>query len=122
AKPLYSGPEPRPGPDLLYEKPAESPQLANHGVWRARPILVSGATSYRNGEFLYQDFLYDDHGARETPDPNDPRTAGNLFSKPKGTYSYPTEPDYANNAADLVDLRVKPLDHATAFRITLNTM
>jgi pimeloyl-ACP methyl ester carboxylesterase len=119
---LYSGPGPRPGPDLLYAKPKTAPQLTNRKPFRARPILVSGATSYRKGEFLYQDFLYDDHGAREAPDPNDPKAAGNLFSKPNGTYTYPTDERYANNAADMVELRVRPLKGSTAFRLTLNTL
>jgi predicted esterase len=119
---LYSGPGPRPGPDLLYSKPFVAPQLTNAGPWKAPPILISGATAYRDGEFLYQDYLYDDNGARETPDPNDPRAAGNLFSKPNGTYTYPTDARYANNAADFVELRVKPLPDATAIRVTLNTM
>ncbi len=122
ARSLYSGPGPRPGPDLLYAKPKAAPQLSNRKPFKARPILVSGATSYRKGEFLYQDFLYDDHGARQAPDPNDPKGAGNLFSKPNGTYTYPTDPRYANNAADLVELRVKPLKGSTAFRVTLNTL
>src|SRR5439155_9290921 len=68
---LYSGPGPRPGPDILYAAPATAPQLTNAGVWNAPPILVSGAGAYRNGEYLYQDFLYDDHGAHESPDPAD---------------------------------------------------
>src|SRR3954467_3978962 len=119
---LYTGPGPRPGPTLLYSKPAKAPQLANAGIWKARPILVSGTTAYRSGEFLYQDFLYDDNGARQTPDPSDPRTAGNLFSKPNGTYTYPTDRVYRSNAADFVELRAKPLRRATAFRITLNTL
>ena len=119
---LYTGPEPRPGPDLLYRKPAKSPQLGNAGVWKAKPILISGTTAYRRGEFIYQDYLYDDNGARQTPDPEDPRTAGNLFSKPNGTYTYPTDDRYASNAADLVELRVKALRRATAFRVTLNTL
>ena len=119
---LYSGPGPRPGPDVLYGAPAVAPQLENVGVWSAAPILVSGASAYRGGEFLYQDFLYDDHGAAEMPDPTDPKGGGNLFSKPNGTYTYPTDPAYANDAADVVELRVKPLSDATAFRLTLNTM
>jgi hypothetical protein len=119
---LYTGPGPRPGPSLLYSKAKASPQLANAGIWKAQPILVSGTTAYRRGEFLYQDFLYDDNGARLTSDPSDPRTAGNLFSKQNGTYTYPTDGAYANNAADFVELRVKPLSTATAFRVTLNTL
>jgi hypothetical protein len=120
---LYSGVGPRPGPDILYEKPASAPQLTNAGVWHAPPILVSGASAYRGGEFLYQDFLYDDHGANgRVPDPGDPRLSGDTFSMPNGTYTYPTNPVYAGNAADLVELRVRPLAGGTAFRITLNTM
>jgi uncharacterized repeat protein (TIGR01451 family) len=119
---LYSGAGPRPGPDILYSAPATASQLTNAGVWKAPPILVSGAGAYRDGEYLYQDFLYDDHGAREVADPTDPRATGDAFSKPDGTYTYPTDPAYANNAADLVELRVKPLADSTAFRVALNTL
>jgi glucodextranase-like protein len=120
---LYSGPGPRPGPDILYAPPATAPQLTNSGIWHAPPILTSGASAYRDGEFLYQDFIYDDHGADGTvPDPGDPRLSGDTFSMPGGTYTYPTNAVYAGNAADLVELRVKPTSSATAFRITLNTM
>ena len=122
ASSLYSGPGPRPGPDILYAAPVVVPQLENVGVWSAAPILVSGASAYRGGEFLYQDFLYDDHGAAEIPDPTDPKNGGNAFSKANGTYTYPTDPAYASNAADLIELRVKPLSDATAFRLTFNTM
>jgi hypothetical protein len=121
---LYTGPGPKPGPGILYAPLADAPQLDNAPgrVWRAKPILVSGAEAYRNGEFLYQDFLYDDHGAHEQPDPSDPRITSATFSQPNGSYTYPTAPAYANDAADLVEFRVKPLARATAFRITLNTM
>src|SRR5947207_11748285 len=100
---LYSGPDPRPGPDVLYAAPAVAPQLENVGVWSAAPILVSGASAYRGGEFLYQDFLYDDHGAAEVPDPTDPKSGGDDFSKPHGPHTHPTDPAYANDAAGVVD-------------------
>src|SRR5262245_24255649 len=119
---LYSGASPRPGPDILYSAPATAPQLTNAGPWKAQPIPVSGTSAYRNGEFLYQDFLYDDDGAKEAPDPQDPRATGDTFSKPNGTYTYPTDRAYASNAADFVELRVKPLTASTAFRLTLNTL
>src|SRR6201996_4644102 len=119
---LYAGPGPRPGPAILYEPPAVAPELTNTGIWQAPPILVSGTTAYRHGEFLYQDYLYDDHGAREVPDPADPRASGDTFSKPNATYTYPTGPGYNNNAADLVEFRVKPTASTTAFRVTLNTL
>jgi hypothetical protein len=120
---LYSGPGPRPGPDLLYAPAPEAPQLQNAGPWKAPPILVSGAEAYRGGEFLYQDYLFDDRGAAGNADPADPfDPLANLFSPKHGTLSYPTDPVFANNAADLVELRVKPLASATAFRATLNTL
>ena len=120
---LYTGPGPKPGPKLLYAKPAKpAPQLRNSGPWRAKPLLVSGASAYRRGEFLYQDFLYDDSGARGTLDPASPRQGDDIFSGFNGTYTYPSDDAYAQNAADLVELRVKPLRRSTAFRITLNTL
>ncbi len=121
---LYDGPAPRPGPDLLYAKPPKpAPQLLNRGPWEAGPILVSGASAYRKGEFVYQDFIYDDHGARGSGrDSNDPRSGSDTFSAPNGTYTYPRDPVYMDNAADLVELRVKPLAGETAFRITLNAL
>ena len=114
----------RPGPALLYAPPATSPVLQNAGVWKAPPIMVSGAEAYRDGEFLYQDYMYDDYGAAGVPDPNNPfNPAANLFSPNHGTLDYPTNTAlYANNAADLLEFRVKPLAGATAFRVTMNTM
>lgn len=97
------GPTPPPaGPAILNAPPADSPALENTGIWRAEPILISGASSYRDGEFVYQDFLYDDHG--------------------DGIAAYPPGAAYAGNAADLVEVRVRPLTRATAFRLTYNTL
>ncbi|MFN2524243.1 MAG: hypothetical protein ABR614_13155 [Mycobacteriales bacterium] len=113
----------RPGPAILYAPPAKAPQLENVDGWQADPILISGAQAYRNGEWLYQDFLSDDHGATGSKDPEDPYGAsGHLYSPAGGTFTYPTDKVYANNAADLVELRVRPLKAATAFRVTLNTL
>jgi pimeloyl-ACP methyl ester carboxylesterase len=105
-------------------RPANPPQLQNAGIWKAPPILISGASAYRDGEYLYQDFLYDDHGADgTTPDANQPdETVANALARPAGTYTYPTDPKYGGNAADLVEFRLKPTADATAFRVTLNTM
>jgi hypothetical protein len=113
----------RPGPDALYAEAPAAPQLENVSPWKAPPILVSGAQAYRDGEWLYQDYLLDDHGAAGVPDPGTPWDAGSFtFSPPGGTFTYPSDPVYADNAADLVELRVKPLADATAFRVTLDTL
>jgi hypothetical protein len=134
---LYGGPDPRPGPDILYAPLATAPELTNApgSPWTAAPILVSGTTAYRGGEFLYQDWIYDDRGAagnallRDSgPVRNGDATGGGnggelLINPPFGTYSYPQDHAvYAENAADLLELRVRPLADATAFRVTLNTM
>ncbi len=118
---LYSGPGPKPGPKILYAKPKTAPQLKNGGIWRAKPILISGTTAYRKGEFLYQDYIYDDFGARGSFAPGDPRGSA-TFARFNGTYSYPLDEKYEQNAADLVELRVKPLATQTAFRLTYNSM
>ena len=57
-------------------------------------------------------------------DPNDPfNQVENMFAAKHGTLTYPTDTaTFANNAADLVELRVKPTPTATAFRVTLNTL
>jgi pimeloyl-ACP methyl ester carboxylesterase len=129
--PPAEGTAPRPGPAVLYEKPALAPQLQNEkgSIWKASPILVSGAGAYRKGEYVYQGYLYDDHGAKEVTDPSNPMhspggdsSGGDLFSAPDGTYDYPSGPGYDENAADLIELRAKPLHRATAFRISLNTL
>ena len=90
---LYQGPGPRPGPDILYEPLGQrAPQLTNAGIWKAPPILVSGASAYRDGEFLYQDFLYDDHGARRAARTRTTRASPATRSpSPTGTYTYPTD-------------------------------
>jgi len=113
----------QPGPPILYQAPATAPQLTNVAPFTAAPLLVSGAHAYEHGEFVYQDFLYDDSGANGNfPDPNDKRPQADAFSLRTGTYSYPSDPRYQGNAADLVELRVKPLSDSTAFRITLTEL
>ena len=113
----------RPGPEALYRPAPRAPQLENTGPWRADPILVSGAQAYRDGEWLYQDYLYDDHGAAGAPRPDGPYGAEtHLYSPAAGTFLYPTDPKYAHNAADLVEMRVRRIEGGTAFRVTLNTL
>ena len=92
----------QPGPAALNNPPPRAPQLENTGIWQADPILVSGSTAYRKGEFLYQDFLYDDRGA--TTNGN----AGSTQFARSGRYTYPTNvAAYFENAADFVEVRLK---------------
>lgn len=103
-----------PGPEILHRPPARAPQFENTGVWKAEPTKVCMTSAYRAGEFLYQDCLWDDNGGG----PAYRWWYYTAFS----TYEYPTNPAYRNNAADLVEVRLKPLEDATAVRVTYNTM
>jgi pimeloyl-ACP methyl ester carboxylesterase len=129
--PKKEGTGPKPGPAILYTPIAKSPQLENapKTAWHAKPILISGASAYRKGEFVYQGYLYDDRGAKEVEDPKNPMispggdpSGGDLFSKPDGTYDYPSGAEYDENAANLIELRVKPATKTTLFRLSLNTL
>lgn len=114
----------RPGPSILYAPPATAPQLTNApgSGWKAPPILISGAHEYDDGEYVYQGYLFDDHGAAGVPDPNSGYLNSFLFAAAAGTLTYPTGPGYDNNAADLLEFRVRPDETATDFRVTLNTL
>lgn len=52
-----------PGPQILNEPEAKAPQLENTGIWKADPTRVCMSSAYREGEFLHQGCLWDDHGA-----------------------------------------------------------
>ena len=114
----------RPGPAILYAPPATVPQLtsAPGSGWHDAPILVSGAHEYKGGEYVYQGYLFDDHGAAGVTDPNSGYVQSFLFAAAAGTLTYPTGPGYDNNAANLLEFRVRPDQTATRFRITLNTL
>jgi hypothetical protein len=49
-------------------------------------------------------------------------SGGDLFSAPTGTYDYPSGAGYDENAANLIELRVRPSGKVTLFRISLNTL
>jgi len=110
----------RPGPPLLYAKAPHVPQLENRAPFRAKPLLVSGTDAYRDGEYLYQDYLYDDHGADTGDSVSPPGVAG--FSPASGDKLYPPSPRFANNAADIVEFRIKPTRTAIVYRVTLGAV
>ena len=123
----------RPGPDLLYAAPPVAPQLENRDPrFRAAPLLVSGTEGYVAGEYLYQDYLYDDHGSLAMPvdvrdqSATDSTTANglsaNALAYQVGSVTYPTDPVYASNSADLVEFRMVPGATSTAYRFTLNAL
>ena len=116
---------PAPGPDVLYEDPVTAPQFENGQGWKADPLLVSGAEAYDHGEYLYQDWVYDDYGANlddTDATPPEPPTSTSL-DDPVGDVVYPTDDDvYRDNAADILEFRCRPIGDGVAYRLTLNTM
>jgi len=112
----------RPGPPLLYKRPPEAPQLGNRAPFRAKPLLVSGTDAYRGGEYLYQDYLFDDRGADTVDGSGGQRDSATGVSPTSGNVSYPTAERFGGNAADLVELRIKPTRGAVLYRVTLNTV
>ena len=118
---------PRPGPDALYGENPTPPQLENGEGWDADPLLVSGCDAYVDGEYHYQDYVYDDRGADTrswvSGSPSDASALGGILSQPTGDYHYPNDPEtYGYNAADLLEFRARPTEDGVAYRITLNTM
>jgi dienelactone hydrolase len=120
-------PAPNPGPAVLHAPLAKAAQLEDAGGWPAAPLMVSGADAYMEGEYLYQDFVYDSFGANTTnaPLPPDPVPAAGdtTFSGLTGDMVYPTDAaTYAFDAADLLEFRARLEDGKIVYRVTLNTM
>ncbi len=108
----------RPGPEVLYALAPDAPQLENrHERFRAGPLLVSGTDAYVDGEYLYQDHLYDDYGS-DTNGQGDSSLSARV-----GDITYPTDRErYGGNAADLVEFRISTGPDDVMYRITLNTL
>ncbi|MFP5021023.1 hypothetical protein [Pseudonocardia phyllosphaerae] len=108
------GPSGGAGPDLLRAAPVDAPQLQNTGIWAADPTGICMTSAYRKGEYVHQGCVYDDEGG------------GNQYRWPNDTllrnYTYPEATEYRRNAADILEVRAKPVEGATAFRVTMNTM
>lgn len=91
--------------------------------WKAEAAMISNVGVYREREFVYQDYIYDDHGANTDgldrfdaplgtpgPDPNDPvnpRLSPAPLINWAGDFTY-AAPDAAHmaNVADLIEFRV----------------
>src|SRR5436309_16072086 len=75
-----------PGPPVLYQPAPAAPQLENRDPrFTSAPLLVSGNEAYVSGEYLYQDFLYDDYGS------DTDNMGGNPLSPRTGDITYPTD-------------------------------
>lgn len=131
--PQVSGGKP-PGPGILYQlfsNPSTHPILQNHdALFQADPIMVQGQEAYVNGEYLYQDFIFDDYGSDVSNDDFDeagPNVGNNRdlngLEPRVGDIDYPTNvARYGGNAADLLEFRIVHGISDVTYRITLNTL
>ena len=80
--------------------------------------MVGGTAQIDAGEWIYQDFVYDDYGA------DIGRGSSNVvtLAPTTGDFRYPTGEQYAGNAADITEVRVRPDGDSLAIRVTLNTV
>lgn len=132
------------GPILLLSAcgsstPAEPKAAGAAFDWRAEPAMVSNAGVYRSHEFVYQDYLYDDHGANTDgrdrfdaplgtpgPDPSDPvnpRMSPAPLVNWAGDFMY-ASPDGAIIAtvADLIEFRVAQDARNVYYRFRMGDM
>jgi hypothetical protein len=117
-----------PGPVWLHRPPTSAAPFTNAGRWKADPLRVSGASAYVDGEFLFQDWIYDAFGADTTdlvvpPIDSSPSTLTGFAGAPTGDVANPTDAArYGGNAADLLEVRVRAVEEGIAYRFTLNTL
>lgn len=72
--------------------------------WTGESTLLGGTWQVSNGEFVYQDHIYDDYGAEGGVGAEQ---RAKIAGQSDGTTRYPTDEDrYANNVADLFQLRL----------------
>src|SRR4051794_1302140 len=107
--------------------------------WKAEPAWIANAAVYRDHELVYQDYLYDDHGANtdgfdhvdlpfgaagpDTQTPTDPRMSPAPATNWAGDFTYASaDGTHVDNVADLQELRVAADANAVHYRYRLGTM
>ncbi|HVM41834.1 MAG TPA: prolyl oligopeptidase family serine peptidase, partial [Acidimicrobiia bacterium] len=74
---------------------------------------------YDAGEWIYTDFVYDDYGADTTPG-GQPNVVS--LAPTSGDFRYPDGAEYADNAADIVEVRVRADGDDLVVRVLLQTI
>lgn len=110
--------------------PAASP-VGHLRAWTGIPGDVAGHLTYSRGELIVTDHPFDDRGA--DTDGNDGRSlnpgeydtllkGANAALGASGDYAYPSDPGYARNAADIVEVRVALDADAWYLLVVLNAL
>lgn len=117
---------------------AGSPAPTGWRVWSGQPAMISNVGVYRAHEFIYQDYIYDDHGpntdgidhtdapfgaSADPEDPTNPRlgSSGGQI-RHAGDFFYGSSNNYYDNAADLIDFRVAADASNTYYQFRLGAL
>lgn len=89
--------------------------------WIAESSLVSGMGEYVAGEWIYTDFVYDDYGADTIPSGQPNHVS---LAPTSGDFRYPSAAKYGANAADIVEVRLRPVAESDDLdvRVVLQTV
>jgi pimeloyl-ACP methyl ester carboxylesterase len=88
--------------------------------WRGEPTLISGTSRLDHGEWIHTDFVYDDYGADTGPAWGQPNVVS--LASTVGDARYPDGKAYADNAADIVEVRVRVVGDDLQIRVLLQTI
>jgi hypothetical protein len=90
--------------------------------WIGTPTNIAGRTTTSFGEYIYTDWVYDDHGPDLDGVPSQPAFRAQL-APVRGDYGYPDDAKrYGYNAADLREVRVAADEKRLHLLIALETM
>lgn len=98
---------------------AITPARASGAPWVGSPTLISGTSRLDAGEWIHTDFVYDDYGA-DTGEWGQPNVVS--LASTAGDARYPDGSAYLKNAADIVEVRVRPVATDLQVRVLLETL
>jgi len=96
-----------------------APALADPS-WTGQPTLISGTSRLDGGEWIYTDFVYDDYGADTGAAWGQPNVVS--LAPTVGDARYPNGDAYADNAADIVEVRARLVRNDLQVRVLLQTI
>ncbi|MGJ8670877.1 MAG: alpha/beta hydrolase-fold protein, partial [Oceanococcus sp.] len=89
-------------------------------AWDTPSSGWAGTATSHGDTWVYQDYVYDDYGA-DTCSCGQPSIVRNAPSA--GDYRYPASAAFANNAADILNVRLRPIGATDVeVQVTLNTL
>ena len=120
------------------QSPPADDKAASAHQWTGEAAMISNFGVYRKHEFIFQDYIHDDHGANTDgldrvdlpfgtsgPDPNNPtdvRMSPAPIINYAGDYLYAAPNNHMDDVADLIEFRVAADNANVYYRIQLADM